>query len=242
MFAANGYLYVLGNDDGTCCNSSVSEYGTLGATGTITGWTSTSQPINNWVGSHPVVNAGRVYIGGSNNEACCGSTPRPVNCVESAALLPGGGLGPFRVEKCTPYDRIVTMFEGNDSLFAWSRDESAGTNHLEAAAIQPDGTLGSWLPVASGLDGYDAYDWHLSNVQSSWRGSQVLALGLCSVSASTDFVYVALDAMGPADVTNVRLVAREDRTMLNCGRRPVLSGDVIIDSVGDGYRYTSLAP
>lgn len=142
VIEAHGRLYAIGGVDGTRFLST-SEYASIGGDGTLGAW-QRGTALNEERGFFGVAaHKGYVYaVGGGNGP----NGHNLLRSVERAALLPDGGLGPWRREaqQLNLPRRCAKVMVIGDHLYAFGGFGGTLLDTVERARINADGSLGAW--------------------------------------------------------------------------------------------------
>jgi large repetitive protein len=159
--AYNGYLYLLGGDNGTTTFNDV-QYAAIKGTGVLSAWASTSSFATGRQFPTSVAYNGYLYLLGGQN----GSTY--YNDVQYAPINPNGTVGAWQSTTAFTTGRAAQCSAVyNGYLYILGGTDSGGTlNDVQYAPINASGTVGTWsattaFPTATSEFGCAAYNGYL---------------------------------------------------------------------------------
>ena len=191
--ADNGYLYELGGLTGSG-NSTAVYYASINSNGTINAWQPTTVLLNANTGSGTVVYNGYIYeVGGCNTTCPATEVDYALICTGSNSGTGGCGATAGTIGTWHTTSSLLTaadwagVTESNGYLYSVGGCGSVGacgsstTNMVEYAAINSNGTLGSWSSTSSLYTGTgeigavvdDGYLYELAGVTSSGNSAVV---------------------------------------------------------------------
>ncbi len=145
--AYNGYLYVIGGNSGSYQNDvqyALIQPGASGTFGTVNTWSTTTAFTTPRYGHTSVAYNGYLYvIGGCSAGAC--STYQ--NDVQKAAINTDGTIGTWSTTTAFANARMYhtsVAYNGYLYVIGGSNNITSYYNDVQEAAINPDGTVGTW--------------------------------------------------------------------------------------------------
>ena len=177
--AYNGYMYILGGNDGTIRRNDV-YYAPINSDGTLGSWTATSSFQVGRVSMGVSIYNGYMYLlGGNSNSSSGDCTSASLYCsgVQFAQINSGGTLGPWHYTHNSSDDgttfsagissaRYAVSIVANGGylyMFGGIGESSAYYSDVQYAPINADGTIGTWtntngFSTGLGYVGIAAYD------------------------------------------------------------------------------------
>jgi hypothetical protein len=201
MVAYNGFLYVIGGENGSGTHQTTVYIAKLGANGEPQLWHPTDTNKNNWVywfagtslssarSYHSItVYNNRLYILGGRNS----SNPGGITTVEAAAIAPTGELGSWSTTGMTalPSARFAHSVQVYNDYIYLIGGNSGGTlqNSVHYGRIGADGSIGTWF-TTSAFSG-SRMSWGGKN-STVWGGYLYLHGGCTAINGTTGYCTTA---------------------------------------------------
>ncbi len=141
--AYNGYLYVVGGNNGSILNSVA--YAPINTSGTLGSWTTSANVMNNARQDFDVViYNGYMYVSGGQDSG------GELDGVEYAAVNSDGSIGSWTPTTSLPGVRRAHALQAfNDYLYVIGGVPTTPSMVTYRASINSDGTLGSWISTGT---------------------------------------------------------------------------------------------
>jgi N-acetylneuraminic acid mutarotase len=168
----NGYLYVIGGDNGSSVMNDV-QYAPINANGTIGTWTVTTSFSGARSEQSSVVANGYVYIMGGYNSGA-------LSDVQYAPINANGTIGTWTATTALPNARqLLTSVVYNGYLYIIGGVGASNYSDVRYAVINANGTIGTWTATTSFTTGrYDhtsvVYNGYLYVIGGATSGSSTL--------------------------------------------------------------------
>lgn len=227
----NGYAYVISGYDGSAKTAAV-EYAPIDANGTVGAWQSTSSVNTSRYASAAVAAQGHVYLIGGQHD------PNWLASVEMATINPDGSLSAWQFTSSlnAPRDNLAAVTAGG-YIYALGGTTNSwyDIGSVEYAAIQLDGSLGTWQTTTTMTRARKA-------LMAATDGYYIYAIGggngsLTAPSATVERAAINPDgSLGTWTLLPVGLAyARSMGTAMVANNQLVVmggwSGSVVLDSV-----------
>jgi hypothetical protein len=217
MVAYNGYLYVMGGNDGTYIKSTV-YVAKLGANGEPQLWHPTDANQANWVywykdsglsgaTAKQYLSAyaynGKMYVLGGDTDAS-NNTTGATTAVQIADILPNGTLGSWSSGQALTsarYAATVQVYNGYLYILGGNTG-SATINTVQYSRLNSDGTMNSWLSAAADGTGTGFTTARASRggTMSGVWGGYIYIAGGCAVLNASGYCTSTLDDVQLASI------------------------------------------
>lgn len=217
MVAYNGYLYVMGGNDGTFIKSTV-YIAKLGANGEPQLWHPTDSNQANWVywykdsglsggTAKQYLSAyaynGKMYVLGGDTDAS-NNTTGATTAVQIADILPNGTLGSWSSGQALTSARYAATVQGyNGYLYILGGNTGSATiNTVQFSKLNSDGTMNSWLSAAADGTGAGFTTARASRggTMSGIWGGYIYIAGGCAVINANGYCTSTLDDVQLASI------------------------------------------